>query len=248
MPSGICQLIVTSPPYFNERAYSQWDTIDLYFRDMKEAMKGCLHVIKEGGIIVWNVQHFGEEDLASRSSVQLQEAGFRFLEFMVWVKPSGMAGPRVKHISANGLYYPSIVTEGIFVYYKGKRPNLNILDAGERAFMLKNYQTNVWNINPVVKIQRKIRYEGGLATIDYKNVMGHLAPFPEKLVIPFILAYSKKNDLIMDPFCGSGTTCRIAKMYSRRWCGIDVNEEYVKLAEQRLNEKDLFSINMKEEI
>ncbi len=68
----------------------------------------------------------------------------------------------------------------------------------------------------------------------------HPTQKPEKLYAKLILASSKENDIIFDPFLGSGTTSVVAKKLNRRFCGIEINEEYCLWTEKRLEnaEKD----------
>jgi len=70
------------------------------------------------------------------------------------------------------------------------------------------------------------------------NVNGHPTEKPLPLMIWCIENYSKLNDIILDPCCGSGTTCVAAKMLGRRYIGIDISEEYCKIAEERLRAVD----------
>lgn len=62
----------------------------------------------------------------------------------------------------------------------------------------------------------------------------HFAVFPEKLIEPCILAGSKKGDMILDPFCGSGTTGVVCIKHEREFIGIELNPEYIKIAENRI--------------
>ena len=64
--------------------------------------------------------------------------------------------------------------------------------------------------------------------------IAHPARFPEKLVEFFILAGSNENDIVLDPFCGSGTTAVSAHRHKRRWIGIDANKDYCELAYDRM--------------
>jgi len=59
----------------------------------------------------------------------------------------------------------------------------------------------------------------------------HPAIFPEKLVEDHILSWSKEGDVVLDPFSGSGTTCKMAKKNDRKYIGIDISKEYCLLAE-----------------
>jgi DNA modification methylase len=84
-------------------------------------------------------------------------------------------------------------------------------------------------VNPKGKNKRTVW------TITAQSYPGaHCAVFPEKLVEPCILAGSRKNDIVLDPFCGSGTTGVVAKRLGREFWGIELNPEYAKLAEERI--------------
>ncbi len=67
----------------------------------------------------------------------------------------------------------------------------------------------------------------------------HPAVFPTYIVQELIKLLSKQGDIVLDPFCGSGTTCVAAKTLNRNYLGIEINPEYVELAEERLADNDL---------
>ena len=77
-------------------------------------------------------------------------------------------------------------------------------------------------------------YEVGYQKSTKDDVWKHPAIFPEKLARDHILSWSNKNDIIFDPFSGSGTTCKMAYRYDRKYFGIEISEEYVKLSRERL--------------
>ena len=66
------------------------------------------------------------------------------------------------------------------------------------------------------------------------NVNGHPTEKPLPLMIWCVESYSQPNDLILDPFCGSGTTCVAARKLGRRYIGIDISSEYCEIARKRL--------------
>ena len=70
-----------------------------------------------------------------------------------------------------------------------------------------------------------------VATGEYTNS----APFPTDLVKKHIDSWTVEGDLVLDPMCGTGTTCIVAKSLNRNYIGIDISEEYCKIAENRLN-------------
>jgi site-specific DNA-methyltransferase (adenine-specific) len=65
----------------------------------------------------------------------------------------------------------------------------------------------------------------------------HPATFPDKLAEDLILCFSKPNELVFDPMCGSGTTCVMAKKNNRNFIGIDIAEEYCQIARKRLEDE-----------
>ena len=65
---------------------------------------------------------------------------------------------------------------------------------------------------------------------------GHPPPFPEKLAQDHILSWSNPGDTVLDPMCGSGTTCLAAKQLDRKFIGIDISQEYCDIATKRVNE------------
>lgn len=80
------------------------------------------------------------------------------------------------------------------------------------------------------------------ATFDYRTIekkrFGHPTTKPLGLMVKLIEFYSNPNDLILDPFCGSGTTCVAAKLLGRNYIGIDISSDYCQIARQRLEAVD----------
>jgi len=102
-------------------------------------------------------------------------------------------------------------------YFKGKHG-----DKAFRAVRETRNKRSVWRIN----------------TKPYKEA--HFAVFPEELPTLCIKAGSKEGDVILDPFFGSGTTGWVAQRLGRAWLGIELNPEYIKIAEKRFIQQDLF--------
>ena len=67
-----------------------------------------------------------------------------------------------------------------------------------------------------------------------KIAFQHPAVFPEKLAEDHILSWTNPGDLVFDPMCGSGTTCKMAMLHQRRYIGVDLSEEYIEIARKRL--------------
>jgi len=77
-------------------------------------------------------------------------------------------------------------------------------------------------------------YKGEVWNITVKKQQDHPAPFPYQLVKNCILLSTQKNDIILDPFMGSGTTALVAQDFDRRWMGFEVDKEYIEITRSKL--------------
>ena len=84
-------------------------------------------------------------------------------------------------------------------------------------------KTNIWE------------YAVGLGgTTRDKIAFRHPATFPEKLAEDHILSWTNQDDIVFDPMCGSGTTCKMALLNNRKYLGCDISEEYVEISKERI--------------
>ena len=91
--------------------------------------------------------------------------------------------------------------------------------------------------NPVKKQKTKgniWEYVVGKKSEDQK-AKGHPAPFPCALARDHVISWTNKGDIVLDPMCGSGTTCRSALQLGRQYIGIDISHEYCEIAKERIN-------------
>jgi site-specific DNA-methyltransferase (adenine-specific) len=137
--------------------------------------------------------------------------------------------------------------EYMFVFSKGAvkthNPiNVNCLHAGLKlnGTTYKNYSKNIQIRRKLAKPVKDQKMKGNIweyvvgKNKEDQEAKGHPAPFPCQLAQDHILSWSNKGDLILDPMCGSGTTCKMAKRLGRNYIGLDVSEEYCKIAKGRL--------------
>ena len=107
--------------------------------------------------------------------------------------------------------------------YNGKRSTDNT-SMGQQSFVSisdKRNKRDVWSVSPS----------------HYKEA--HFATFPEELVYPMIVAGCPRDGVVLDPFMGSGTTAVVAKNNNRNYIGCELNEEYVRIAENRLSHQQM---------
>lgn len=233
MPPECVDLVVTSPPYDNLRDYKG------YAFDFESIAKGLYKVIMIGGVVVWVVgdKINGGRSLTSfRQAILFQEIGFNVHDVMIYQKKNT---PFMRSNAYTNSY------EYMFILSKGKPKTFNPLKEktvrsgpemlvhnklsdGVNKKILKELKpektrTNIWP------------YAVGLGgTTSDKIAFKHPAIFPEKLAYEHILSWSNKGDLVFDPMCGSGTTCKMAKVASRKYLGVDISDEYIEIAKTRL--------------
>ena len=239
MKEGCINLTVTSPPYDDLRTYN--NNIDKTWGEdvWKPIIKELYRVTKKGGVVVWVVgdkTHKGSESGTSfRQALWFMECGFNLHDTMIYSKGGqGATG-------SNLCYWQDF--EYMFVFSRGRPNTLNFIK--DRPNKVKprtkmesqGHRTNAGE----TKGKRIITREafGRRSNIWMYHESGtrteHPAVFPEKLAEDHIISWSNENDIIFDPFVGSGTTPKMAKKLSRRYIGIDISEEYCELARERVS-------------
>ena len=241
IPDSYIDLTVTSPPYDNLRTYNG------FVFDFEGIAEELYRVTKPGGVVVWVVGDAtvkgSETGTSFRQALYFMEAGFNLHDTMIYLK-NGAAYPAGKRSNRY-----SQVFEYMFVFSKGRPSKFNLIKdkpnkwAGTKTFgessnrqingVLKKsgkrtvgelgYRDNVWQINN----------GAGYGSKDALS-KAHPATFPEQLAEDHILSWSNEGDIVLDPMCGSGTTCKTALSNSRQYIGIDISDEYCEIARQRI--------------
>lgn len=251
-PDDCIDLTVTSPPYDNLREYKGFTF------DFETIAHELYRVTKPGGVVVWVVGdatvNGSETGTSFRQALYFMEnsgqtvtdiineipRGFNLHDTMIYQK-SGCSMPNKNR------YFQSF--EYMFVFSKGQPKSVNfILDRKNRfrerwgkarkarnkdGTSGKEYKSkkapefgrrfNIWKYT-----------QGGGYESDDAIAYKHPAIFPEALARDHILSWSNPGDIVLDPFFGSGTTGKQAKLLSRPYIGIEISPEYVELAEKRI--------------
>ena len=237
MPPECVDLTVTSPPYDAIRKY------DGFTFDIEKVAKQLYRITKSGGVVVWVVSDQitkGSLSLTSfRQAICFTETyGFNFHDHMIYLKDSTLHGKAPR-------YAP--MWESMFVFSKGCPKTFNPLKVKTKHLRplkitprhhkatvktSKVYKPNKTHVAPNVwKYNNKYN-------IGTKDTWAHEHPaiFPEALVKDHINSWSNVGDLIFDPFCGSGTTLKMAKALKRKFYGCDISDKYVKLSLKRIRQ------------
>jgi DNA modification methylase len=186
-----------------------------------------------------------EKDLIGipwRVAFALQDFGWYLRQDIIWHKPNPMpesvrdrctkAHEYIFLLSKNPQYYfnneaikePSIHAGRILNYDESKYKD-------ENGNVKKGYETHVTGKREIKDTKNK-RSVWVVTVKPYKGA--HFATFPKELITPCILAGSKENDIVFDPFMGSGTTAKVAKDLNRQYLGCELNPEYKALQNERL--------------
>lgn len=236
MPDGFIDLTVTSPPYDGLRTYNG------YSFDFESIAKELYRVTKNGGVVVWVVGDAtvkgSETGTSFKQALYLISCGFRLHDTMIWEKKNPIPNdPRQnRYIQA---------TEYMFVFSKEAPKTCNYItepclmagiDAGTGTARKQNGD---------VRTDRKEKRKGKVVK-DFKPLTNvwrysngsifreHPASFPEQLANDHIISWSNENDLIYDPFMGSGTTAKMAHKWKRNWILSEISSEYVQIAQKRI--------------
>lgn len=214
-------LICTDPPYNLGKNYGK--TVDLkawheYEEFTSLWLKECKRVLKpHGSIYVFMGVRF-----ISKLFLMLEDIGFLFNGWITWHYTQGMG--RTKGFSPRH--------EDILYFTKSKSFTFNIDDVRvpqkyyrERNNMAGANPGDVWSFSHVhyCAAERK----------------PHPTQKPEGAIERIIRASSNERDVVLDPFMGSGTTARVARVLNRHFIGIEINPEYIELANARINKQFL---------
>lgn len=236
VPDESIHLTFTSPPYYNARDYSIYQSYEEYLSFLERVFKEVHRITKEGRFLVLNtspiiIPRISRAHASKRYPIPydihpfLIKMGWEFIDDIVWVKPEASVKNRnagfLQHRKPLG-YKPNAISEMLMVYRKktDKLIDWNIhqysLDKVKKSKVLDKYETtNVWHIDP---------------TFDKI----HSAVFPIELCNRVIRYYSFAEDLVFDPFAGSGTLGRAAANLERYFFLTEKEAKYVNRMKSEL--------------
>lgn len=232
-------LTVTSPPYDDLRSY------DGYFFYFESVARELFRVTKEGGIVVWVVgdqtKDGSESGTSFKQALFFKELGFNLHDTMIFHKHS----PPLTHNRYEQHF------EYMFVLSKGKPKTFNPIkirktwqDSRKKKQIRREKDDGEFDYGFVNKGKMKIignvwSYNtGGYHVTKDKIAYEHPAIFPEQLAEDHILSWSNEGDVVLDPFAGSGTTLKMAKILNRNYLGIEISAKYCELIRKRLAKHD----------
>ena len=223
LPDCSVHLMVTSPPYNVGKEYDEDLNLEEYLSFLQRVWKETRRVLVPGGRMCINVANLGRKPYIPLHAFIAEQAiglGFLMRGEIIWNKAAS-ASPSTAWGSWKSAGNPTLrdVHEYILVFcketFKRQNPAKRENTISRDEFL--EYNKSVWNF--AAEPARKI---------------GHPAPFPVELPRRLIQLYSFENEIVLDPFMGSGQTAIAALRSNRHYIGFEINEKYVTLANQRI--------------
>lgn len=222
IPDNSLHLMITSPPYNVSKDYDDNLSLLEYLSLLKNVLTETYRVLVHGGRACINIANIGRKPyvpLSDYISKLMIEIGFKMRGEIIWNKGAG-AGVSMAWGSWQSASNPVLrdVHEYILVFSKGdyqRKQNEKENTITKEQFM--EWTKSIWTMSP-----------------ESAKRVKHPAPYPEELPYRLIQLFSFKNDIILDPFIGSGTTGVSALKSERSFIGYELNDEYKKSAELRI--------------
>ncbi|RZD15811.1 MAG: site-specific DNA-methyltransferase [Candidatus Acididesulfobacter guangdongensis] len=223
LPDNSVHLMITSPPYNVSKEYDNDLSLQEYLHLLENSFRETYRVLVNGGRACINIANLGRKPyipLSDYISTMMIDIGFNMRGEIIWNKAAS-ASPSTAWGSWLSSTNPILrdIHEYILVFSKG---DYNRIGKGKQNTIVKEqfmeWTKSIWTMK--AESARRI---------------GHPAPFPEELPFRLIQLYSFKDDIILDPFMGSGTTAAAALKAERKFIGYDINQEYINLAERRIS-------------
>lgn len=225
LESNSVDLIVTSPPYNVDIAYSEYkdgNSYEDYMDFSKKWFKQAFRVLKKDGRMCLNIpldkNKGGHRSVAADLTVIAKRIGFKYHSTIIWNE--GNISRRTawgSYMSASAPYIIAPVEVIVLLYKENwKKLTKGKSDISKTDFM--SWTNGLWTFNG-----------------ESKKRVGHPAPFPLELPKRCIQLFSYVGDTILDPFLGSGTTLIACHYYKRRGVGIEIDKGYFDLAVKRVS-------------
>jgi site-specific DNA-methyltransferase (adenine-specific) len=224
IPDASIHLMVTSPPYNAKKEYDDDLSLDAYRELLRSVFAETYKKLVTGGRACINIANLGRKPYIPLHSYIIEdmlEIGYYMRGEIIWDKAAS-AGSSTAWGSWLSAANPVLrdVHEYILVFSKdsfSRKRNGKENSIRKEDFLA--WTKSVWTF-PSVSAKR----------------IGHPAPFPEELPHRLIQLYTYVGDVVLDPFCGSGTTCLSAVKSGRHYIGYDIEEKYIELANERIRQ------------
>ena len=234
IPDNSVDIVITSPPYnvslgsnrFKKDAYDTYDDnmpYEDYLNWMDKLFSQCYRVLKPGGRICINIGDGANGSVPTHAdfTVRMRDLhNFIPMTTIVWDKKQ--IGSSTAWGSYQSPSQPSFPTQFEFIIVMAKETKQHEGDKDKITVTGKQFQRNsraLWQFLPETRMM---------------ELYSHPAAYPEELPRRLLQQLTYRDDIVLDPFSGSGTTCTVAKQMKRNYIGIEMSEKYYNISLNRL--------------
>ena len=237
IPNEIIDLTITSPPYNIGKEYEEVLPIEEYVDWCKDWINKIYDLTKEDGALLLNIGYLEIPNVGRNIPIPYllwDKTPFYLIQEIIWNYGAGVTckkilSPRNEKI----LWYVKNQKKYTFNLDPIRDPNVKYPNSKRngklRVHPLGKNPSDVWQIPKVNSGRNR----------SSKERTGHPAQFPNELIKRFVEGFSNKDDLIMDPFIGSGTTAEMALKHGRNCIGFEIRQDYCDLAINRIKNSDI---------
>lgn len=233
LPDECVDLVVSSPPYNLGKEYESRQALQIYLAEQTAVLLECSRILKNTGSLFWQVGAFSDRGML----IPLDIRFFPILELCRLIPRNRIIWARQHGLHAQKKFYCRHETILWFTKSDNYKFNLDAIRVPQKYQNKKHYQGNrkgELSCNPEGKnpgdiwLFRNVKHNHEEQTI-------HPCQFPEDLVARIILATTNKNDVVLDPFMGSGTAAVVARDHERHFIGSEIEPKYYQVALRRLS-------------
>ena len=269
LPANSVDMCVTSPPYWSLRNYNHPDqlgtepTVEYYIGNLLLILDQVHRVLKPEGTLWLNLgdtlRKKSFQLIPHRVAIALADKGWILRNDIIWAKPNPMpesvkdrftkSHEHLFFFSKNKKYYFNQILDPL-ANSSAKTPR-QTTNVKERGYITKDGENGLSDQHHGKNISHGfLKNKRDVWTIGTKPFKeAHFAVFPDTLVEPCIKAGCPEGGIVLDPFMGAGTTAVVAKRLGRNYIGVELNQEYINIAERRIaNETRVTEINTKTKI
>lgn len=235
---GTIPFFITSPPYWNLKDYGGDEnsighsSYDEYLEDMNDVWAECYRAATDDAVLVINVnsRRYQKRFIPIAFDIVARMKGWKLWDVNLWYIPNALPQPNayMERLLDNKFEYILIFTKNGSSNYKFHKPRVpqKYITADPRA----------GKKNPRGRCLGNVLRIPAYRPPNVKKMNYHVAAYPEELVAFFMETYTDPGDIVLDPFLGSGTTLKVARVMGRQGIGYEVNADFVPLIEARIGE------------
>lgn len=229
---------ITSPPYWNLKDYGGDEEsighsgYDEYLEEMNDVWAECYRAATDDAVLIINVnsRRHQKRFIPIAFDIVARMQGWKLWDVNLWYIPNALPQPNayMERLLDNKFEYLLVFTKDGSPNYKFHKPRVpqKYITADPRAEKK----------NPRGRCLGNVLRIPAYRPPNIKKMNYHVAAYPEELVAFFMESYTDPGDVVLDPFLGSGTTLKVARVMGREGIGYEVNPDFVPLIEARINE------------